>query len=107
MNIVIRSPQRLPFGWTERDREEFSVDSSMTRNADEHPEQSYRRGFQQGAIAVFEGIEGKLDFQTRKRLQRFIYRTLTAWRWQRHLGRHIHKNRPPALKLKGGSRWVS
>jgi hypothetical protein len=78
----------------------------MNRNDWEHPEQSYRRGFQQGAHAVWSALEkgGKLDKRTIIQCVDFVYYTVFHWRYakQRRLGRHLHRDAAPSFLLKKG-----
>jgi hypothetical protein len=44
------------------------------------PEMSYRRGFQQGAVTVFETIEHLLSVQERSILYGWLRRDVAQWR---------------------------
>jgi hypothetical protein len=58
-----------------RERGEFAYgDPRLTRNSDEHPEQAYRRGYQQGAHAVLRGLReaNVLDERTLLQLHAFV-----------------------------------
>ncbi len=88
----------------DHDREEFSyADNSMTRNDLEHPEQAYRRGFQQGAGAVYHALKkaNLLSERLRERLSDFVYWKVYWWRFgkRRRLERNLCKDAAPRLEL--------
>jgi hypothetical protein len=83
-------------------RGEFcSGDPHMERNENEHPEQSYRRGFQQGSGEVFHALEraGLLDERTLRVLRDFVYGPVARWRFnsRRRLKRHRLHDAAPTL----------
>ena len=86
------------------DRDEFAeVLTGLERNPNEHPEQAFRRGLQQGAAEIFHALQKAqlLDERTLKKLSNFAYGEL--WRFRhakrRQLCRHIGRDRPPRLKI--------
>jgi hypothetical protein len=86
-------------------REEFDWrDDDDVRNANEDPERSYRRGFQQGAHAVMMPLiaAGLLDASIVKKLKKFIYLKIGYWRFDspRRLKRHMRLDRAPKLELR-------
>jgi hypothetical protein len=86
-----------------RERGEFAYgDPRLTRNSDEHPEQAYRRGYQQGAHAVLRGLREANVFDERmlQQLREFVAR-ICDWRYARRrtLERHVLKDRAPMLEL--------
>jgi hypothetical protein len=83
-------------------REEFAHCSDVTeRNELEHPEQAYRRGYQQGAHAVANPLikAGLLDPEIQRAVKQFVYHRIFDWRYakQRRLGRHLNKDSAPEL----------
>ena len=63
---------------------ELEVDMRGTEN--DEPEMSFRRGYQQGAIEVFDAIEQFLDPSTREVLQAWIEKDVFMWRVKAMLG---------------------
>jgi hypothetical protein len=84
---------------------EFASDASDERNACEHPEQAYRRGYQQGAHEVYQALKEAdvLPPRLDEKLRRFIYRRIYRWRFEsrRRLRRHIRKDVAPRFKMRG------
>jgi hypothetical protein len=81
-------------------QEDF-LDDPMRRVDSENPERAYRRGYQQGAHAVCEGLRaaGVLDADTLRQVDRFIG-TVGLWRYgPRALKRELHRDRAPTLTL--------
>jgi hypothetical protein len=78
-------------------------DPDLERNANEHPEQAYRRGYQQGAHAVLDPLRKAklLDHWTQRKLENFVYWKIFDWRYakRRRLSRHICKDRAPTIDL--------
>jgi hypothetical protein len=98
--------KRMRRGWPYRDqvdqlRGEFGDRGGAERNPWEHPEQSYRRGFQQGAHEIVDTLRkaGVLDPAVESALHKFTYCTVADWRFtrRRRLRRHITKDRAPRL----------
>ena len=60
----------------------FNDEASWRRNDKEHPEQAYRRGYQQGAMTVLKGLrEAKaLDPWTLRKLEEFV--GIKIWKWR-------------------------
>jgi hypothetical protein len=88
----------------ERDRAEFDTDYRYPtrRNADEHPEQAYRRGYQQGAHAVLVGLREAeaLDPRVLEEIDSFIG-VVGLWRYgRRALKRELIRDRAPRLTLR-------
>jgi hypothetical protein len=63
-------------------------------NARTDMENSYRRGYVQGANAVFMAVADKLPAADAKIIRDFIDRELTTWRFE------LHENPPSAAKNK-------
>jgi hypothetical protein len=82
----------------------FYDDPPMERNQHEHPEQSYRRGYQQGADAVLDALRKAevLDESTLRKLVRFVYGKVAHWRFNspRRLKRHMRHDRAPTIELR-------
>jgi hypothetical protein len=73
------------------------------RNSDEHPEQAYRRGYQQGAHAIAEAMRAAelLDERVLKTIDDYIS-VLGLWRFgKRALKRELARDRAPRLILRG------
>lgn len=90
-----------------REREEFSFDDDWrVRNDLENPEQAYRRGYQQGAGAVYHALDEAhlLSERLRVRLHNFVYGPVKRWRFMQRLGRHLIKDAAPKLKLSNARR---
>ena len=87
----------------ERTRGEFKHDGEgcIERSDQEHPEQAYRRGVQQGAYFVLEALEtdrGSVDRKLLADISRYVESTLARWRYNsRRLHRHIKRDDPPKL----------
>ena len=58
----------------------------MRGTENDEPEMSFRRGYQQGAIEVFDAIEQFLDPSTREVLQAWIEKDVFMWRVKAMLG---------------------
>ena len=88
----------------ERTRGEFrhGGEGCIERSDQEHPEQAYRHGVQQGAYFVLEALEadcGSVDRKLLANVRRYVDRTLARWRYNsRRLGRHLHRDEPPRLR---------
>src|SRR5262249_48555220 len=84
-------------------RGEFRHDGEdrIERSDQEHPEQAYRRGVQQGAYFVLEALEadrGSVDRKLLADITRYVERTLARWRYSSlRLRRRIHRDDPPRL----------
>jgi hypothetical protein len=82
-------------------RAEFADDGSDNRNEWEHPEKSYRRGFQQGAHAVLDPLLklGVLNEHVQWVLKSYVYITVANWRFsdRRRLKRHMIRDRAPIV----------
>jgi len=63
---------------------EMEVDMRGAEN--DEPEMSFRRGYQQGVIEVFDAIERFLDPTTRGVLQAWIEKDVFMWRVKAMLG---------------------
>ena len=100
----IRRSKDLDAVLAQDDRDEFvAVWTGMDRNPDEHPEQAFRRGLQQGAADVYHALEKAqlLDERTLKKLNHFVYWKLFWFRYakRRRFCRHIVRDRPPRLEI--------
>jgi hypothetical protein len=75
--------------------------SRYERSNTEHPEQAYRRGFQQGAHAVVEALKERVDPNTLDALKHYVRITLAEWRnsAKRNRKRHVTVDQPPKLNL--------
>lgn len=75
--------------------------SRYERSITEHPEQAYRRGFQQGAHAVVDALKDKVDPNTLDGLKHYVGITLAEWRYsaKRNRKRHVSLDQPPKLNL--------
>jgi hypothetical protein len=86
----------------ESERGEFR-DGEADRNSFEHPEQAFRRGYQQGAISVLDPLRrtGLLTGRVLRAVERFIFGEIFNWRYakRRRLQRSISKDRPPRLEM--------
>ena len=83
-------------------RDEFDDDLN-SRNCWEHPEQSYRRGFQQGGWEVYQALEaaGLLEERVKKQVREFVRLVVARWRFlsKRLLKRHTHHDAAPKLVI--------
>jgi hypothetical protein len=60
--------------------EEFAADTIDERSAHEHPEQAYRRGYQQGANEVYRALKeaDALPPRLSEKLRHFIHRRISG-----------------------------
>jgi hypothetical protein len=83
------------------DRGEFSNDDPPNRrNDNEHPEQAYRRGYQQGAGAVLVGLRsiGTVDESVLEQVKEFVA-TIYFWRYGKNrLRRDTRRDEAPRMK---------
>jgi hypothetical protein len=91
----------------ERTRGEFNPDGKDERSDQEHPEQAYRRGVQQGAYFVLEALKaqrGAIDRKLLADISRYVERTLARWRYgPRRLCRQMRRDDPPRMKRTDGA----
>jgi hypothetical protein len=92
-----------PLEGEENSRAEFHhSDPPLERSDSEHPEASYRRGFQQGSFAVVDALEKAelISGSLLEKLKRFGEKVY-EWRFtsRRKLKRHIVKDHAPLLDL--------
>ena len=96
----------MKIDWDEFERTsgEFKHDGEgcIERSDQEHPEQAYRRGVQQGAYFVLEALEtdrGSVDRKLLADISRYVESTLARWRYNsRRLCRHMRLDDPPRVK---------
>jgi hypothetical protein len=94
----------MKIDWDEFDRTrgEFNLDGNDERSDQEHPEQAYRRGVQQGAYFVLQALEAdpsSIDRKLLRDIKRYVESTLARWRYgPRRLGRQMRRDDPPRVK---------
>jgi hypothetical protein len=86
-------------------RDEFSIASpALERSVNEHPEQAYRRGYQQGAYAIVKALKetGAIEGRILAVIEDHVNLKLANWRYSRtrRLKRNIIRDDPPALQIK-------
>jgi hypothetical protein len=70
----------------------------LTRNENECAEQSYRRGYQQGAFEILKALRAwEADPQIVEQVTRFVFGAVFDWRYKRKLGRHLIRDAAPRL----------
>src|SRR5262245_32218778 len=88
----------------ERTRGEFKHGGKdcMERSDQEHPEQAYRRGLQQGAHFILEMLEanlGSIDGDLLVDIHSYVQIDLARWRYNsRRLHRRLGRDDPPRLR---------